>query len=91
MGHYPAADHTAGTMRLVYNEDSGAYAGKIAEAAHTYNAIACVGPPRTHHTAPMDHPHAAASTSRSPPPVAGPVFRRTMSKSHQHVSGSLVY
>jgi len=49
MGHYPAADHTAGTMRLVYNEDSGAYAGKIAEAAHTYNAIACGTPPHTPH------------------------------------------
>jgi dipeptidase len=37
--HYPAADHPAGTMRDVYDWDSGRYLGQIEEAAHTYNVV----------------------------------------------------
>ena len=51
MGHYPAADHPAGTMRDVFNEDSGAYSGQIAEAPHTYNAVAYHGGMNEHQLA----------------------------------------
>lgn len=37
--HYPAADHEVGTMRDVYDWDTGAYLGKIPEARHTYNVV----------------------------------------------------
>lgn len=37
--HYPAADHAPGTMRDVYDWDSGAYLGQIEEVAHTYNVV----------------------------------------------------
>ena len=39
IGHYPAADHPAGTMRKIFDEDSGLYVGQIPEAAHTYNVV----------------------------------------------------
>ena len=51
MGHYPAGDHPPGTKRLVYNEDSGAFAGWIPEAAHTYNALAYHGGMNEHQLA----------------------------------------
>lgn len=37
--HYPAATHPAGTMREIYDWDSGKYLGKIKEARQTYNVI----------------------------------------------------
>ncbi len=37
--HYPAADHKPGTMRQVYDWETGKYLGEIPEAAHTYNVI----------------------------------------------------
>jgi dipeptidase len=37
--HYPAADHPAGTMRDVYDWDTGRFLGQIEEAAHTYNVV----------------------------------------------------
>ena len=37
--HYPAADHAPGTMRNIYDWDSGRYLGQIFEANHTYNVV----------------------------------------------------
>jgi hypothetical protein len=37
--HYPAADHAPNTTRDIYNWDSGAYLGSIAEASHTFNVV----------------------------------------------------
>lgn len=37
--HYPAANHAAGTMRDIYEWDTGRYLGQITEAAHTYNVV----------------------------------------------------
>jgi dipeptidase len=37
--HYPAGQHPAGERRRVFDWDSGAYLGDIAEAAHTYNVV----------------------------------------------------
>ena len=37
--HYPAAVHPAGTMRDVYEWDTGKYLGKIKEAEQTFNVI----------------------------------------------------
>lgn len=37
--HYPAADHAPGTMRDIWDWDSGVYLGQIAEAEHTYNVV----------------------------------------------------
>ncbi len=37
--HYPAADHPPGSIRQVYDWDSGRYLGNISEAAHTYNVV----------------------------------------------------
>lgn len=37
--HYPAADHPLGTLRSVYDWDSGRYLGQIKEAPHTYNVV----------------------------------------------------
>jgi dipeptidase len=37
--HYPAGTHEAGTMRKVYDWDSGTYLGEIPEASETYNVI----------------------------------------------------
>lgn len=37
--HYPAARHPKGTMRKVYNWDTGEYGGEILEAEETYNVI----------------------------------------------------
>ena len=51
MGLYPAANHTPGTRRQIYDEDSGAYAGEIPEAAHTYNAVAYHGGMNEHQLA----------------------------------------
>ena len=51
MGHYPAGDHPKGTMRSIFNEDSGAYMGQIPEAAHTYNAVAYHGGMNEHQLA----------------------------------------
>ncbi len=39
VAHFPAAVHPAGTMRDVYNWDSGEYLGQIAEARVTYNVL----------------------------------------------------
>jgi len=50
-GHYPAGRHPAGTMRPIYNEDSGTYAGQIPEAPETYNAIAYHGGMNEHQLA----------------------------------------
>ncbi len=43
MGHYAAGTHPPGTMRTIFNEDSGQYAGEIPEAAQTFNALAYHG------------------------------------------------
>jgi dipeptidase len=51
MGHYPAGDHAPGTMRQIFNEDTGAFAGEIPEAAHTYNAVAFHGGMNEHQLA----------------------------------------
>lgn len=51
IGHYPAGKHPPGTMRDVFNEDSGAYTGQIPEAAQTYNAIAYHGGMNEHQLA----------------------------------------
>ncbi len=37
--HFPAGKHAPGTMRQVYNWDSGKYQGEIPEAPETYNVI----------------------------------------------------
>ena len=37
--HFPAAQHAPGTMRDIYDWDSGKYLGKIKEAKQTYNVI----------------------------------------------------
>ena len=37
--HYPAAKHAPGTMRQIYDWDTGEYRGQIPEAAETYNVI----------------------------------------------------
>jgi dipeptidase len=37
--HYPAADHADGTMRDIYDWDSGVYLGQIKEVSHTYNVV----------------------------------------------------
>ena len=37
--HYPAGTHPKGTMRQIYDWDSGVYHGEIAEAPVTYNVI----------------------------------------------------
>ena len=37
--HYPATTHAAGTMRSIYDWDSGKYLGQIKEAPQTYNVI----------------------------------------------------
>ena len=51
MGHYPAATHPAGAMRDIFNEDSGAYTGRIPEANQTYNALAYHGGMNEHQLA----------------------------------------
>ena len=51
MGHYPGGEHPVGSMRTIYNEDSGAYAGEIAEANYTYNAVAYHGGMNEHQLA----------------------------------------
>ncbi len=37
--HFPAAEHKPGTMRPIYEWDTGRYLGEIPEAARTYNVI----------------------------------------------------
>lgn len=37
--HYPAATHASGSMRDVYEWDTGVYLGKIKEAEVTYNVV----------------------------------------------------
>lgn len=37
--HYPAENHPEGTMRDIYEWDSGKYLGQIKEASRTYNVI----------------------------------------------------
>ena len=39
VAHFPAAVHPAGTMRDIYNWDSGEYLGQIPEASVTYNVL----------------------------------------------------
>lgn len=39
VAHFPAAVHPQGTMRAVYEWDSGRYLGEIPEAAVTYNVL----------------------------------------------------
>lgn len=39
LAHFPAGVHPAGTMRAVYDWDSGKYLGEIPEAPVTYNVI----------------------------------------------------
>jgi dipeptidase len=39
LGYYPAADHSAGAKRALYDWDSGNYLGEIPEAPHTYNVV----------------------------------------------------
>ena len=51
VGHYAGGRHAPGTMRDVYNEDSGAYTGQIPEAALTFNALAYHGGMNEHQLA----------------------------------------
>lgn len=37
--HYPAADHQKGSVRELYDWDSGRYLGRIPEVSHTYNVV----------------------------------------------------
>ena len=37
--YYPAADHPEGTVREIFDWDSGRYLGSIPEVAHTYNVV----------------------------------------------------
>lgn len=37
--HYAASDHAPGTMRQIYDWDSGEYLGQIPEAEHTFNVV----------------------------------------------------
>ena len=39
LAHYPAAHHSKGEMRKVYNWDTNEYGGEIEEALETYNVI----------------------------------------------------
>jgi len=39
LGHYPAADHPAGTMREIWDWDGSFYLGSIPEVRHTYNVV----------------------------------------------------
>ena len=39
VAHFPAAVHPEGTMRDIYNWDSGEYLGQIPEARQTYNVL----------------------------------------------------
>ena len=39
VAHFPAAVHPEGTMRDIYNWDSGEYLGQIREARQTYNVL----------------------------------------------------
>lgn len=39
VAHFPAAKHAPGTMREVYDWDSGAFLGLIPEVAETYNVV----------------------------------------------------
>ncbi|MBQ2126494.1 MAG: C69 family dipeptidase [Bacteroidaceae bacterium] len=39
IAHFPAAVHPEGTMRDIYNWDSGEYLGQIREARQTYNVL----------------------------------------------------
>ncbi len=39
IAHFPAAVHPEGTMRDIYNWDSGEYLGRIREARQTYNVL----------------------------------------------------
>lgn len=39
VAHFPAAIHPEGTMREIYNWDSGDYIGSIPEARVTYNVL----------------------------------------------------
>eukprot|EP01062_Namystynia_karyoxenos_P031568 TRINITY_DN23419_c0_g1_i1.p1 TRINITY_DN23419_c0_g1~~TRINITY_DN23419_c0_g1_i1.p1 ORF type:complete len:570 (+),score=157.83 TRINITY_DN23419_c0_g1_i1:77-1786(+) len=49
--HYPAADHPPGTMRDIWDQDSGRYLGQIPEAAHTYNVVGYTGGMNEHQLA----------------------------------------
>lgn len=51
VGHYAAARHAKGTMRQIFNEDTGAYAGEITEAAETYNVVGFHGGMNEHQLA----------------------------------------
>ncbi len=37
--HYPAGDHPAGSVREIYDWDTGKYLGNIPEVPHTYNVV----------------------------------------------------
>jgi len=37
--HYPAADYPKGSVRELYDWDSGRYLGRIPEVSHTYNVV----------------------------------------------------
>ena len=39
VAHFPAAQHPEGTMREIYDWDSGKYLGSIPEAPYTYNVV----------------------------------------------------
>merc|ERR1711871_1625217 len=39
LGHYPAADHSAGTMRDIWDWDSSLFLCQIPEASHTFNVV----------------------------------------------------